>query len=51
MILPISQMHLLGYVTQRGSLYFHDLRARYDVVNQEELFGCQKGMVTCMTIG
>eukprot|EP00347_Sterkiella_histriomuscorum_P000291 403376447 len=51
MILPIQQQHVLSYVTQRGSLYFHDMRSRFDVSSQQDLFGCQRGMATCMTIG
>lgn len=51
MILPVQQQHLLVYTTQRGSLYMHDLRARYDVLAQHEITGCQRGLITCMTIG
>ena len=40
MILPVEQQHILAYVTQRGSLYLHDLRSRYDISSQYELFGC-----------
>ena len=29
MYLPVSQSNMLTYVTQRGSLYFHDIRARH----------------------
>lgn len=51
MVLPISGQHLLTYVSQRGSLYLHDLRARHNVSSERELFGCQRGLPTCMTIG
>lgn len=40
MILPISSQHLLTYVSQRGSLFMHDMRARHNVSSEKELFGC-----------
>ena len=51
MVLPVSQSNLLAYVTQRGSLYFYDVRARHAIQTDQELLGCQKGIPTCMTIG
>lgn len=42
---------MLAYVSQRGSLYLHDLRARHNVASDKELFGCQRGIPTCMTLG
>lgn len=51
LLLPISNTNILSYVTQRGSLYFHDMRARYNIHNDSELLGCQKGIPTCMSVG
>jgi hypothetical protein len=50
-VLPVSNESILAYVTQRGSLYLHDLRASEDVHSDQEVLGCQRGMPTCMAKG
>ena len=51
MILPLSHEHLLTYVSQKGSLFMTDMRARNDVINHYNILGAQRGIPTCIAHG
>ena len=52
LVSPVSNgQHLLCCATQRGHFFLHDLRSKSHIVNQKNLFGCQRGAVTSMVAG
>ena len=49
--MPISNSQVLAYVTQNGGFYMHDIRAKSNILEQPDIFGCERGAVSSMAVG